>query len=487
MSPTLGPLPSLEMGRTTPLPGAMLLALLTAIWLAVAAPALAAGAPGTRTISNIATIEWEMAGGKVSQESNRVDLDVGPASSPISLAAFRFASGGETLTTAVRAPLCGAGGAPASLASDWRGHRLDPASLLAAKDILPGEPLLFVVDDAGHNRDSASVESIQVEVRAASGDSQLLTVFETAADSGKFAGFIQTQIQPAPAADDCRLSVKSGDLVTIAIPGAADRTPASATVKVLAPAIPVELPLLPVQLAKQASRATAAPGEAVAFTVDVRNPNFKASAGNVRVTDILPPALRLRPHTLRIDNRAATAEIAADGSSFTVTLPKLEAGAGRRISYAAEVKPGAADGDAVNRVEAVSEAGLASNVSDAIVRIRRDGISGRMTILGRVTDGGCGADPARAAGVAGVRVMLEDGSYAVTDRDGRYHFEGVLPGTHVVQLDDMTLPVDRAAADCARSSRSAGRAFSRFVDGRGGALKRVDFKLVEVAPRASLA
>jgi protocatechuate 3,4-dioxygenase beta subunit len=23
--------------------------------------------------------------------------------------------------------------------------------------------------------------------------------------------------------------------------------------------------------------------------------------------------------------------------------------------------------------------------------------------------------------------MLEDGSYAVTDRDGRYHFEGVCP------------------------------------------------------------
>jgi hypothetical protein len=80
--------------------------------------------------------------------------------------------------------------------------------------------------------------------------------------------------------------------------------------------------------------------------------------------------------------------------------------------------------------------------------------------------------------------MLEDGSYAVTDRDGRYHFEGVMPGTHVVQLDDMTLRADRGAADCARNSRSTGRAFSRFVDGRGGALKRVDFKLVAVPARS---
>jgi uncharacterized repeat protein (TIGR01451 family) len=251
--------------------------------------------------------------------------------------------------------------------------------------------------------------------------------------------------------------------------------------------IPVDGPRAPIQLVKQASRDIAAPGEAVIFTVEVRNSDAQLPTGIVRVTDLLPPTMRLRSKSVRIDNQAAAAEIAADGSSFIVTMPTLAPGALRTISYAAEVKPGAAAGDAVNRVQAAGDGGLTSNIADALVRIRRDEIAGRMTILGRVTDGGCAADPKTAAGVAGVRVMLEDGSYAVTDRDGRYHFEGVLPGTHVVQLDDMTLPADRAAADCARNSRSAGRAFSRFVDGRGGALKRVDFKLVAAAPRANLA
>ena len=50
--------------------------------------------------------------------------------------------------------------------------------------------------------------------------------------------------------------------------------------------------------------------------------------------------------------------------------------------------------------------------------------------------------------------------------DGLYHFEGVMPGTHVVQLDDATLPADRAAVDCSNNVRSGGRAFSRFVTGR---------------------
>lgn len=493
MSSTRSPLPSLAMGRTTPLPGAILLALLTALWLAVAAPALAAGASDHRTISNVATIEWDLAGGKVSQQSNRVEINVGPASFPVSLAAYRFAASGATLSMAVSAPQCGAGDGRASLTSAWQGQNLDPASLLTAAEILAGEPVLFVVDAAGRNRDAALVETIEVAVRAASGDSQRLTIFETAPNSGKFAGFIQTtqgqtaQAVPAAAGDDCRLSVETGDLITIESLGADDRTPSAvATLKVLEAAIPAEGPAAPLQVVKQASRATAAPGEAVAFTVDVRNADSRLPIGNVRVTDILPPALRLRPQTLRIDDQNATTQIAADGSSFTVTLPTLAAGASRRISYFAEVKPGAAEGDAVNRVQAIGDGGLTSNVSDAVVRIRRDGIAGRMTIIGRVTDGGCGADPEKAPGVPGVRVMIEDGSYAVTDRDGRYHFEGVKPGTHVVQLDDMTLPADRAAADCARNSRSAGRAFSRFVDGRGGALKRVDFRLVEAAPRASM-
>jgi uncharacterized repeat protein (TIGR01451 family) len=603
------------MARNPPLPGAIWFALLTALWLAVAAPALAAGVLSHRTISNVATIEWDAPSGRVSQQSNRVDLSVGPTQYPLSLSVYRFASNSSTVSIPVSAPQCGAGGASASLATAWQGQSLAPASLLEVAEINPGEPFLFVVDDGGRNHDPAQVESVDVVVRARSGDSQALTVYETAADSGRFAGFIQTvQIPPAAAAGDCRLSVEPGDLLTVESLGADHRTTAatailnvladpfgyvfdsfdgrvldgarvtlvddstgqpaqvfgddgnsaypstvvsggsatdsSGTVYAFSPglyrfplirpgtyrlrvepppgytapsvrppadmaglrtprgrpftivdasygrpfhlagpepvriSIPVDGPRQPIQLVKQGSRATAAPGEAVVFTIVARNADARLGTGTARVTDLLPPSLRLRPESLRVDNAQATAEIAADGSSFTVSLASLAPGDSRRISYVAEVKPGAAAGDAVNRAQAVGDGGLGSNFADAVVRIQRDSISGRMTILGRVTDGGCSADPATAAGVPGVRVMLEDGSYAVTDRDGRYHFEGVLPGTHVVQLDDMTLPADRAAAECARTSRSAGRAFSRFVDGRGGALKRVDFKLVEAAPRA---
>jgi hypothetical protein len=73
--------------------------------------------------------------------------------------------------------------------------------------------------------------------------------------------------------------------------------------------------------------------------------------------------------------------------------------------------------------------------------------------------------------------MLEDGSYAVTDVDGRYHFEGVVPGTHVVQIDPSTLGPNLVPAECAANARSAGSSISRFVTGQGGALLRADFRV----------
>src|SRR3712207_3021023 len=139
--------------RVTPFPGAILLALLTALWLAVAAPALAAGVLSHRTISNVATIEWDAPAGRTSQQSNRVDISVAPSALPLSLSVYRFASNSATISLPVSAPQCTAGGSQAALAPAWQGQKLEPASLLAVSEILPGEPFLFVVEDSARNRD----------------------------------------------------------------------------------------------------------------------------------------------------------------------------------------------------------------------------------------------------------------------------------------------------------------------------------------------
>ena len=92
--------------------------------------------------------------------------------------------------------------------------------------------------------------------------------------------------------------------------------------------------------------------------------------------------------------------------------------------------------------------------------------------MGRVVEGDCATRGARSSqGVAGVRVYLEDGRYSITDDEGKYHFEDVAPG--IARRadgygDDSRIRI--SALSCAERVRNAGRAYSQFVDVRGGAL-----------------
>ncbi len=247
--------------------------------------------------------------------------------------------------------------------------------------------------------------------------------------------------------------------------------------------VPMDRPGGQLSLRKTTSAVTAMPGDVVQYRIEVRNPDRTRNSGPVTVTDLLPNSMRLRLNSVRYNGAAINATPTADGSQFSVTLPPLAGGRTGLLTYLAEVRVDARPGDAINRASARDNRGAQSDTVDAMVRIVRDGISERFTLVGRVTEGGCEIDPRQAKGIAGVRVMLQDGSYTVTDKDGRYHFEGILPGLHVVQVDPSTFPLDQAPVDCARNTRSAGSAISRFVEGRGGSLKRADFRAKQVAPR----
>jgi uncharacterized repeat protein (TIGR01451 family) len=249
--------------------------------------------------------------------------------------------------------------------------------------------------------------------------------------------------------------------------------------------IPVDRPGLPLALRKTTSTQVAVPGDVIQYRIEVANRDTRRSTGAVTIRDMLPSGMRLRADTVRVDGVRVTADVAANGREFAVTLPTIAASRSVLLTYLAEVIVSAQPGNALNRATATDNRGSASNIAEATIAIKRDQLGDRMTIVGRITDGGCSVDPGKADGVMGVRVMLQDGSYTVTDEDGRYHFEGVRPGLHVIQIDPSTLPLDREAIDCARSTQSAGSAISRFVEGRGGALKRADFRAVASAPRAA--
>lgn len=249
--------------------------------------------------------------------------------------------------------------------------------------------------------------------------------------------------------------------------------------------IPVDRPSQPLILRKTTSTEVAVPGDVIQYRIEIASAEAGRTTGAVTVHDLLPTGMRLRADTVRADGVRVDANVAANGRDFSVTLPPIAAARPVLLTYLAEVSVSARPMRALNRASATDDRGTTSNVAEAAVTIKRDRLGDRMTIIGRITGGGCDVDPGKAGGVGGVRVMLQDGSYTVTDAEGRYHFEGVRPGLHVVQIDPSTLPLDGEAVDCARTAASAGSTISRFVEGRGGALKRADFRIRPAAPRAA--
>lgn len=239
--------------------------------------------------------------------------------------------------------------------------------------------------------------------------------------------------------------------------------------------IPVDRPAVAAVLTKSASRALAQPGDALVYTVLAANPDRTSEQRDVVIEDRARTGLRLQADSVRIDGVAADPQalsLAADGRGFTLQLGQLPPGANRKITYVMRVREDAAAGFAENIATLRDSRGITSTVSSS-VRIEREIIASRMTIIGRVAQGACDQD--LRDGVAGVQVMLEDGSFAVTDADGRYHFEGVMPGTHVVQIARHSLPQGAEPVACTKSVRAGGSAISRFVIGQGGGLAVADF------------
>lgn len=250
--------------------------------------------------------------------------------------------------------------------------------------------------------------------------------------------------------------------------------------------IPVDQPGQALALAKSASRARAGPGDLVFYTVTLRNDDPARIRRGVTLVDTPSRWLRLRPGSVRVDGRnlADMVKTAPDGRQFSISLGDIPAASSTRVTYAMSVRPDAPAGRVLNEAIARDALGREFRTS-AILDLERDGIGERMTIIGRVTAGDCRLPEKERTGLGGVRVMLEDGSFAITDADGRYHFEGVLPGTHVVQVARVTLPEGARMTDCSRSTRNARSSLSRFAIGQGGSLVVADFHAVLPSDKAA--
>jgi uncharacterized repeat protein (TIGR01451 family) len=579
--------------------------------IAFANIAQAQTAPGT-LIRNTGMLEFTRPGiGNATVFTNMVTTTVQPAPSTSTLTLLRAADAqGATQQNTAGPTACRVGNGsfvPLSAPVLSNGSSLNPLQPIGMTPTLSvhgGEALFVQVADADQNRDAVAVDTIELRLTSAVGDSEWLRLSETGVNTGVFVGYIQTRAasvvqgdcllqvdrnsqlassyvdasnaqdaatasalvdpfglvfdsitgQPVNGAVVRLVNAASGTSATVvgddgvstypavmvtgtqvtdaggtvyAYPAGMFRFPLVAPgqyrLEVLTPTthafpsqrsigdinaipggpfqliggsfgqdfavvgpaalnvdVPVDAADSQLFLQKTTTVTTAALGDFVQYTLDIQNTGNIGVFQQVRIQDQLPWGVRYRKNSTRMNGQAMIdPNISDDGRTMTFTLASLAPQARATISYVVEITQSARGPVLTNSASAITSNGSASNPAQVSIRLRDDFFRDTAVVMGRVVtnEGDCTIPIEKLAGVAGVRVYMEDGRYSVTDNEGKYHFEGVEPGSHVVQIDTVSIPVDMEPSGCDDTVRHSGRSYSQFVDVRGGALWRADFKL----------
>jgi uncharacterized repeat protein (TIGR01451 family) len=239
----------------------------------------------------------------------------------------------------------------------------------------------------------------------------------------------------------------NGDLTLAATPGDADGV-ADNTNNVVVEV--VESQGIVLELDHLARKSTALVGEIVPYTVAIRN-TVASDVDSVNIEVRIPPGFKYVDESARLNGGAAAATVDADGLRVPIgDVPALtddngngtadpgEAGH-RSLTYQLVIGAGAHPGIYVGRAIArdYCDVCVISNEAEAGVEVAVDPDFDLGTIIGKVfhdrNDDGW-QDPGED-GVAGAVVALDDGSYAITDEHGRYHFPVVEPGHRLLKID----------------------------------------------------
>ena len=490
---------------------------------------LAAVVPGwaaAASIFNTAVVTYrDSTDTLITLRSNTVETPLLPTPTPAALAFLRY---DPTAAGATPTPIDGTqcrveGGSfapvPPVVAGD--GKPVDPTGpgTAEAPGYYVGEPAIVTITDANRNLDPAVRDYADVDLTSTTGDAETLRLLETGPNTGVFAGAIQTvAIPPDVVQYDCQLSLAAFSQLTARYTDS--DFPLDALAAAAASYAPLETHTV-IRLTQTVSKDIVEIGDFLQYTLVVSNIH-DAPAINVRIRDVLPPGLRFRAGSLRVGNTtqpgdpvvtpaslqlgftAAAAPavsvspgmvavadpvVSPDGGTFQFPVGNLAPGGSVTATFVAEVGAAAAgQKQLLNYAIATANGALSSNETDTVVRMQESLDITRFTIVGRVLEAdSCDVAPEKRKGIERVRLLLEDGTFVATDDDGAYHFEGVRPGTHVVQVDPASIPADMEIAPCIRNTRFAGRADSQFVEAQGGSLVRADFFLRPKAPAAGAA
>lgn len=224
-------------------------------------------------------------------------------------------------------------------------------------------------------------------------------------------------------------------------------------------------------LIKKANKSIASVGDTVQYTLSMSTDNFPNGLSNVVIKDILPPGFRYIKNTAQLNNQTIPSEnLSINGRNLNFKLGNMPASIQWNISYDLRIGPGTAYKKVENSATAYA-LGEQSFVAKASVEVKDELMNTIGFISGRVLQG-CGKQSKPQANTV---IYLETGQSTTTDDQGFWQLTGIIPGVHVVSLDQESLPKGISPLLCTNNTLINKQGNSQFVDLKQGGLAHVIF------------
>lgn len=243
-------------------------------------------------------------------------------------------------------------------------------------------------------------------------------------------------------------------------------------------------------ISKNGDRQTAEIGDTVQYTITIRQ-TAGSALRTVNVIDRLPRGFTYIDGTARADGRAVTDPSGKPGPLLGFDVGPISVGGQIVLTYRVRVGVGAQQGDGINRAQAFGCAfsggcidtgsltplpgALPSNRAEYRVRVTGGVFTDQACVLGKVFVD-CNNNHVQdreELGIPGVRLYFSDGTWVISDSEGKYSYCGLPPQSHTLKVDASTLPL--GARLTTSSNRNLGDADSLFLDLKNGELHRADF------------
>ena len=246
----------------------------------------------------------------------------------------------------------------------------------------------------------------------------------------------------------------------------------------------------PLRVEKLVTPTNASIGDLLKFTITIRNTYMANAIAALNVIDQMPQSLRYREGSTKINRvKSRDPKISGDGRTLTWPITDLLPSQTTTITFHAIVVGGAKNGTNVNSALANGATGpnnsalVTSNTALARFKISAGVFTDQAYIFGKVyvDENNNLIQDRNEQGVKGVKIYTEFGRYIVTDSEGKYHFDNVKPGSHILKMDSTTIPANGVPILLTNRHFSDGRAMC--VDVFPGDLFKANFAFVPEFPK----